>query len=136
MRAFQRAAGGAVAFPPRGKRLAESFLDLDGGFLPDQRFERPGKAEIGLREGAVGQLFDHRHQQPDHFGPRGGDRRAGLGHLRFDRLEPGAVARLFGKQPVAAAHRLLVVERPPAVTRIDRQHQPVEEAAAVGRPVR
>ena len=42
---------------------------------------------------------------------------------------------LLGKQPVAAAHRLFVVQRPLAVTRIDRQHQPVEEAPAVaGRP--
>ena len=52
-------------------------------------------------------------------------------HLRLDRLEPGPVARSFGEQPVAAAHRLLVVLRAPAVAGIDRQHQPVEEAAAV-----
>ena len=74
-------------------------------------------------------------EQPDQFGARRGDRHAGLGHLRLDRLEPGTVARVLGKQPVAAAHRLLVVERPLAVAGIDRQHQPVEEAPAVaGRP--
>ena len=46
-----------------------------------------------------------------------------------------AVARILGEQAVAAAHRLFVVERALAMVGIDRQHQPVEEAAAVaGRP--
>ena len=46
-----------------------------------------------------------------------------------------SVARVFGEQPVAAAHRLLVVERPLAMAGVDRQHQPVEEAPPVaGRP--
>ena len=74
-------------------------------------------------------------KQPHELAARRGDRHAGFGHLRLDGVEPGPVARILGKQAVASAHRLFVVERPPPVVGVDGQHQPVEEAAAVaGRP--
>ena len=134
MRSLERPAGGAVAVALGGEPVAKPFLDLDRREACQHFFHQARQRQVGARKYlAVGRAFDHGTEQPHHLGPGGRDRRAGLGHLRLDGGEPGPVARVFGKQPVTSAHRLFIGERAAPVRRVDRQHQPVEEAAPVRR---
>ncbi len=93
---------------------------------------RPSSADRGRGKGpSSGSLSIIADKQPHQLASCRGDRHAGLGHLRLDRVEPGRVARILGEQAVASAHRLFIVERALPVVGIDCQHQPVEEAPAV-----
>ncbi len=65
--------------------------------------------------------------------PRGGDRRAMLGHRQFERRQPRRVGALVGEQLVAGAHGRVVAGRVVGMARLQRQHQAVEEAAALAR---
>ena len=67
-------------------------------------------------------------------GPRPGacDRRTMLGHLLFKRREPGRVGRhVVGQQLVPRAHRRFVSRAMVRMARLQREHQPIEEATAV-----
>ena len=58
-----------------------------------------------------------------------------FGHLALDGVEPDAVVRRLLEEAVARAQRPLERRDPRAVLGMDRQHEPVEEAAALaGRP--
>ena len=79
--------------------------------------------------GRRGQRFVERRDRPR---PGFGQRRAMLGHLRFERRQPAGIGGVgLGKQFVARAHRRLVARRMMGMAGLERQHQPVEEAAAV-----
>jgi hypothetical protein len=59
-----------------------------------------------------------------------------LGHPRFERGQPfGIGGRLVGEQPVALAHRGFVAGRMMGMAGREREGEPVEEAAALARPL-
>src|SRR6185436_664829 len=65
------------------------------------------------------------------------DRRAMLGHRLLERGEPSGVGIAgIGQQLVARAYRRLVARGVMRVARLERQHQPIEEAATVARAAR
>ena len=138
MRAVERAPGGAVALAAGGQRLrGSSPRPRPPARSPTCALERRRRARVGLRERAVvRQLVDHRRRAAAPVSARAAAIATPVSAICASiASNQAAVARILGEQAVAAAHRLFVVERALAVAGIDRQHQPVEEAAAVaGRP--
>ncbi len=55
-----------------------------------------------------------------------------LGHLLFQRCQPGGIWPRLGQETIAAAHRLCEIRGPTAMLGIERQHEPVEKPAPVG----
>ena len=54
-----------------------------------------------------------------------------LSHLRFERRKPALVGTVLGEQFVPRPHRGFVARAVMRVGRLEREHQPVEEAAAL-----
>jgi hypothetical protein len=79
---------------------------------------------------------DERGETRDGLGPGGGDGDAKLGHLVLGGVEPDGVGAGLLQQPVAIAQGALQRRDAGAVIGVDRQHKPVEKAAAVARRAR
>ena len=119
---------------PAASAARSSSSTSTAGRAADGLFGSPGERDARLRERAV-------VRQPGRSSPSA----AATSSLRAAAIAVPVSAicasiasnqassrEILGKQPVASAHRLLIVERALAMAGIDGQHQPVEEAAAVG----
>ena len=135
VRADQRAAGGGVAAAIVAQERAVAVLGVERRAARDERLDlalerqpRPGKGR-----GIVALGPDQRLEAAHAFEPRRRDRDAELGRLALDRVEPGGVAPVLVEQPVAPAQSALEGVDPRAMARIDRQNEPIEEAAPLAR---
>ena len=135
MRPVERAAGGGIARAVVLEHRAIAVLDLDArddaaGASPSSRRARSrpaGNGEAGSRRAASAAC-----RRRDRFGAQRRDRDRKLGGLVLDRVEPMRIgARLF-QQAVARAQRPLERGDPARMLGIDREHEPVEKAAALG----
>ena len=61
---------------------------------------------------------------------------ARLRHEHLEALEARAIAHAVGEQAVALLHGALEAAGDGAIARVEAQDQPVEKAAALGRPAR
>ena len=116
VRPRQRAAGGGVARAarPRGRPPAP-----------------PSSASAARANGPSGAAASRSPSAADRGGARFGDRGAMLGHPGFERRQPGLVpGRRLGQQLVARPHRRFVAGGVAGMIGPQREHQPVEEAAA------
>ena len=134
MRAFQRAPGGAVALAARGQRLPRyALLDFDGGRLADLASSVPGERDVGLRKRPVPGSLSIMAASSRTISARAAAIATPVSAICASiAVEPGAVARALRKQAVAAAHRLLIVQRALAVAR-DRSPAPAGRESAGGR---
>ena len=91
--------------------------------------------QIGPRKGrgVVALQRDHRLEPGHAFVARRRDGDGEFGRLALDRVQPMGIARALLQQAIAAAQGALELAGPGAVTRIDRQHQPVEKAPSLAR---
>ena len=138
MRAVEGAAGGGVARAVVLQQRAVAVLDLDRAVVraaasPSSRRARSRRREIPALLARGGE----RAGKPGHrFRARGRHRHRDLGGLVLDRVEPMRIAVRVLQQPVARAQRALERGDAAGMLRVDRQHQAVEEAAALrGRAV-
>ena len=117
VRADGRAPGCGVA--------AAAGLEIGGEVAVGPALERQLRGRK-IAGGRVGEPFVQRRDGPR---SRLRNRRAMLGHARFQRRQPGGVGAVgLGEQFVAGAHRRFVAGGMVGVAGLERQHQPVEEA--------
>src|SRR6202012_355874 len=87
--------------------------------------------ELRRREGARFATCRQRAVETLHTGGAGlGERQTRLGHLGFEAVEPGGIARTVFEEAGAFAHRGFVACGVPGMRRLEAEHQAVEEAAA------
>ncbi len=122
VRAGQGALGGAVAAARSGQRGCQRVgLGRTAGLIGEGR---AGKRRVGQ---AVECLAEPRHQPQPCLGNLG----PGFGQLRLDRVEPLRVGlALFAQQAVAFAQRRFQLGGVAGVAGLERQHQPIQKAAA------
>ena len=113
-------AGGGVARPAGGERRGEIRLAAAG-----QRQARAGERAVGRGRQALG-------ERGDGGGAGGGDLAAMLGHARLEGGQPAGIGRRLAEQLVARPHRRLVAGGVAGMVGPEREHEPIEEAAAAG----
>ena len=134
LRADKGAPGGAVAGAAVAQERAVAVLRVDGRqgrrrarrSRPRGRASRTGKGEASSRVARI-----RRGEALDRLAPGRRDRDAELGDLALDRVEPGRVVGALLEDAVARAQGPFESVDARAVLGVDREHEPVEEAAAV-----
>ena len=134
MRPVERAAGGGVARAVVLEHGAIAILDLDRRMLRQELLHPAVERDLGggKRRGGIAARRERRLQSPHRLGPQRRDRDRKLGGLVLDRVEPVRIGARLLEQPVARAQRALERGDAARMLGIDREHQPVEEAAALG----
>ena len=136
MRPCKGTAGQPVAISRLGQKAHIVVLDLDRGALHQGTLERAFEAEHGKGERPwpprlMGRL-DQRRKPRHRIEPCRRDGDSGLRHLLLEARKQRRRSLAHLEQAVPLAHGAVVAPARAAHLRIDGEHQPVEEAAALG----
>ena len=134
VRAHGGPAGLGVGGAGGGEQRGEALLGLERRHARQPALDLALHGEPRARE-HVGHLVQRHLQVAHQLVASGRDRHAGLGDLALQRPEPGRVVAAEAQQVRALAQEALVSRGAGGVARVDREHEPVEEAPPARGPL-